>query len=61
MKCHQNLANSAPHGPTSLEMHSKPLWTFPKMELPLPLMEEMEKLMKVMDSVLETRSSTCLL
>jgi hypothetical protein len=56
-KCHQNLANSAPHGPNSLGTRSKPFWTFPKMDLILLLMEEMEKLMKVMDSVPETCSS----
>jgi hypothetical protein len=61
MKYHQNLANSAPHSPNSLGIHCKPLWTFLKMDLTLPLMEDMEKLMKVMDSALETRSSMCLL
>jgi hypothetical protein len=60
-KCHQNLANSAPHGPNSLGMRSKPLWTFLKIDLPLLLMEEMEKLIKVMDSVPETCSSARLL
>jgi hypothetical protein len=60
-KCHQNLANSAPHGPNSLGTRSKPLWTFLKMDLTLLLMEEMEKVMKVMDPVPETRSSVRLL
>jgi hypothetical protein len=60
-KCHQNLANSTPHDPNSLGTRSKPLWTFPKMDLTLLLMEEMEKLMKVMDSAPEIRSSARLL
>jgi hypothetical protein len=59
-KYHQNLANSGPHGPSSLGMRSKPLWTFPKMDLTLLFMEEMEKLMKVMDSAPEMHSSTYL-
>jgi hypothetical protein len=60
-KCHQNLANSAPHAPNSLGTRSKPLLTFLKMDLTLLLMEEMEKLMKVMDSAPETGSSAHLL
>jgi hypothetical protein len=39
-------------------VRSKPLWTFLMMDPILLLMEEMEKLMKAMDSVPETRSST---
>jgi hypothetical protein len=39
-KCHQNLANSAPHGPNSLGTRSKPLWTFLMMNPILLLMEE---------------------
>jgi hypothetical protein len=61
VKRHQNLANSAPHGPNSLGTRTKPLWTFLMMHLILLLMEEMEKLMKVMDSAPETRSSARLL
>jgi hypothetical protein len=56
-KCHQKLANSALHGPNSLGTRSKPLWIFLKMDLTLLLMEEMENLMKVIDSAPETRSS----
>jgi hypothetical protein len=41
-KCHQNLANSAPHGRNSLGTRSKPLWTFPKTDPILLLMEETE-------------------
>jgi hypothetical protein len=41
-KCYQNIANSAPHDPNYLGMHTKPLWTFLKMDLILLLMEEME-------------------
>jgi hypothetical protein len=60
-KCHQNFANSAPHGPNSLGTCSKPLWIFLMMDPILLLMEEMEKLMKVMDSAPETRPSAHLL
>jgi hypothetical protein len=41
-KCHQNLANTAPHGPNNLGTRSKLLWTFLKMDPILLLMEEME-------------------
>jgi hypothetical protein len=60
-KCHQNIANSAPHNPNRLGKHTKALWTFLKMDPILLLIEEMEKLMKVMDSAAETRSSVRLL
>jgi hypothetical protein len=60
-KYYQNLANSAPHSPNSLGIHSKPLSTFLKMDLTLLLIEEMEKLMKVMDSMPERWSRERLL
>jgi hypothetical protein len=54
-KCHQNLTNSAPHGPNSLGTRSKPLWTFLMIDLTLLLMEEMEKLIEPMTTALRSR------
>jgi hypothetical protein len=51
-KCHQNIANSTPHGPNPLGTHTKALWTFLKMDPILLLMEEMEKLMELMTTLL---------
>jgi hypothetical protein len=51
-KYDQNIANSMPHAPNRLGMHTTALWTFPIMELVLLLMEEMEKLMQLMTTVL---------
>jgi hypothetical protein len=51
-KCHQNIANPTLHAPNRLETRTKPLRTFPMMDLILLLMEEMEKLMEVMAGAL---------
>jgi hypothetical protein len=51
-KCHQNIANSAPHDPNRLGTHTKALGTFLKMDPILLLMEEMEKLMELMTTLL---------
>jgi hypothetical protein len=51
-KCHQNIANSAPHDPNRLGTHTKALWTFLKMDPILLLMEEMDKLMELMTTLL---------
>jgi hypothetical protein len=60
-KCHQNIANTAPHHPNRLGMHTKPLWTFLMMDLILLLMEEMEMLMEQMKEVLSMCHSMPLL
>jgi hypothetical protein len=52
VKCRQNIANSAPDAPKPLGMRSKLLWTLRTMEITFPLMEEMEKLMEVMITLL---------
>jgi hypothetical protein len=51
-KCHQNIANSVPHDPNRLGTHTKALSTFLKMDPILLLMEEMEKLMDLMTTLL---------
>jgi hypothetical protein len=51
-KCHQNIANSAPHDTNQLGTCTIALWTFVMMELILLFMEEMEKLMQPMTTVL---------
>jgi hypothetical protein len=51
-KYHQNIANSAPHNPNRLGTRTIALWTFLMMELMLLLMEEMERLMQLLTTVL---------
>jgi hypothetical protein len=48
VKCRPNIANSAPHTPKSLGMHSKLLWTLLMMEIIFPLIEEMKEGIEVM-------------
>jgi hypothetical protein len=51
-KCHLNIANSAPRAPNRLGTRTTALWTFLMIELVLLSMEEMEKLMQLMTTVL---------
>jgi hypothetical protein len=52
VKCHENIGNPTLHAPNPLKMRTKPLWTFLVMDLILLLMEEMEKLMELITTLL---------
>jgi hypothetical protein len=61
VKYYQNITNPMLYALNQLAMHSKPLWTFLKIDVTPLLMEEMDRVMKVMDSTPETCSSMHLL
>jgi hypothetical protein len=51
-KCCPNIANSTPHTPKPLGMHSKLLWTLLMIEIPFPLLEEMKELVQMITTPL---------